>query len=41
MLQCWADMIDCWMRGDTARQLIAEAKRRAAEVHEDDLDDDL
>jgi integrase len=41
MLQCWADMIDCWMRGESARDLIIDAKRRAAEVHEDDLDDDL
>nr|WP_197335395.1 site-specific integrase [Ralstonia solanacearum] len=41
MLQCWADMIDAWMRGESARDLIADAKRRAAEVHEEDLDDDL
>lgn len=41
MLQCWGDMIDAWMRGESARDLIADAKRRAAEVHEDDLDDDL
>ncbi|WP_407074144.1 tyrosine-type recombinase/integrase [Ralstonia pseudosolanacearum] len=41
MLQCWADMIDAWMRGESAKELIADAKRRAAEVHEDDLDDDL
>lgn len=41
MLQCWADMIDAWMRGESARELIADAKRRAAEVHDDELDDDL
>ncbi|QIL83708.1 tyrosine-type recombinase/integrase [Diaphorobacter sp. HDW4A] len=41
MLQCWADMVEAWGRGDTARELIADAKRRAAEVHEDDIDDDL
>jgi len=41
MLQCWADMIEAWMRGESARDLIAEAKRRAAEVHEDDLDEDM
>lgn len=41
ILQCWADMIDAWTRGESARDLIADAKRRAAEVHEDDLDDDL
>jgi len=41
MLQCWADMVDAWVRGESARDLIADAKRRAAEVHEEDLDDDL
>jgi len=41
MLQCWADMIDKWVRGESARDLIADAKRRAAEIHEDDLDGDL
>ncbi|SDE08205.1 tyrosine-type recombinase/integrase [Paraburkholderia lycopersici] len=41
MLQCWADMIDAWLRGASAKDLIADAKRRAAEIHEDDLDDDL
>lgn len=41
MLQCWADMLDSWVRGESARDLIADAKRRAAEVHEEDLDDDL
>ena len=41
MLQCWADMVDAWMRGEAARDLIADAKRRAAEIHEDDLDDDI
>jgi integrase len=41
MLQCWADMVDAWTRGESARELIADAKRRSAEVREDDLDDDL
>lgn len=41
MLQCWSDMVDSWMRGESARDLIIEAKRKAAEIHEDDLDDDL
>ena len=41
MLQCWADMIDAWARGKSAKELIADAKRRAAEIHEDDLDGDL
>ncbi|MDR6503565.1 integrase [Burkholderia ambifaria] len=41
MLQCWADMVDAWTRGESARDLIADAKRRAAEVHDDELDEDL
>jgi integrase len=50
MLQCWADMLDAWAKGESAKDLIAElnaaspraaAKRRAAEVHDDELDDDL
>jgi integrase len=41
MLQCWADMIDAWMRGESAKELIADAKQRAAEIHDDELDDDL
>ena len=41
MHQCWADMVDAWARGESARELIANAKRRAAEFHEDDLDYDL
>ena len=41
MLQCWADKIDAWMRGESAKDLIADAKKRAAEIHEDDLDDDM
>ncbi|CAB3795075.1 tyrosine-type recombinase/integrase [Pararobbsia alpina] len=41
MLQCWSDMIDAWMRGESAKDLIAKGKQRAAEIHEDDLDDDM
>ena len=44
MLQAWADALDAldaWARGDSARDLLMDAKRRAAEVPEDDLDDDL
>lgn len=41
MLQAWADTIDAWFRGESARDLLMDAKRRAAEVREDDLDDDL
>ncbi|HEY4370492.1 MAG TPA: tyrosine-type recombinase/integrase [Burkholderiales bacterium] len=41
MLQCWADMIDTWMRGESARELIADAKRKAAEVLDLEVDEDL
>jgi integrase len=41
MLQCWADMLDAWVKGESAKELIADAKQRAAEVHDDELDDDL
>jgi hypothetical protein len=35
------DMVDAWVRGESAKELIADAKRRASEIHEDDLDGDL
>lgn len=41
MLQAWADTIDAWARGESARDLLMDAKRRAAEVPDDGLDDDL
>ncbi|KWA45816.1 integrase [Burkholderia multivorans] len=41
MLQAWADAIDAWTRGGSAKDLIADAKRRAAEVPIDALDDDM
>ncbi|QTL05570.1 hypothetical protein J5J86_09920 [Aquabacter sp. L1I39] len=41
MLQCWADMLHAWIDGRSAKDLIADAKQRAAEVHDDELDDDL
>ena len=41
MMQAWADAIDAWARGDSAKELIADAKRRASEVPDDALDDDL
>ena len=41
MLQCWADMLDAWVKGESAKELISDAKLRAAEVHDDELDDDL
>lgn len=41
MLQCWADMVDCWIRGESARDVIAEAKQKAAEVLDLEVDEDL
>lgn len=41
MLQAWGDAIDAWVRGESAKDLIADAKRRAAEVPVDALDDDM
>lgn len=41
MLQCWADMVDCWINGNSAREVIAEAKRKAAEVLDLEVDEDL
>lgn len=34
-------MVDASVKGESAKALIVDAKRRAAEVHEDELDDDL
>ena len=41
MMQCWADMIDCWVRGESARDVITEAKKKAAEVLDLEMDEDL
>lgn len=41
MMQCWADMVDAWARGESARELIGEAKRKAAEVLDLDMAEDL
>lgn len=41
MLQAWADTVDCWTRAESAKDLIAGAKRRPAEVPVDALDDDM
>ena len=41
MLQAWADAVDAWVRGQSARDLLTDAKRRAAEVPAEELDDDL
>ena len=26
LMQVWADMVDCWMRGETAREVIVRGK---------------
>lgn len=41
MMQCWADMIDCWVRGESARDLILAAKKQAAEVLDLEIDEDM
>lgn len=41
MMQCWADMVDCWARGESARDVIAAAKKKAAEVLDLEMDEDL
>ena len=28
LMQVWADMLDCWMRGETAREVIVSGKAR-------------
>lgn len=35
MLQAWADMIDCWVAGESARDVIAQAKVMVANVNDD------
>lgn len=41
MMQCWADMVDCWVRGESARDLILAAKKQAAEVLDLEIDEDM
>lgn len=41
VLQCRADTVDAWVKGESANALIVDAMRRAAEVHEDEPEDDL
>ena len=41
MMQCWADMIDCWVRGESARDLILAAKKQAAEVLDLEIDEEI
>ena len=41
LLQGWADMIDCWMKGESARDVIAQAKLRIDDAAHDDTARDL
>ncbi len=41
MMQAWGDMIDRWVRGESARDVITDAKKKAAEVLDLEVDEDL
>lgn len=41
LMQGWADMVDCWMRGESAKEVIAATKVRIDEAAHDDADMDL
>jgi integrase len=41
MMQAWGDMIDRWVRGESARDVITDAKKKAAEVLDLEMDEDL
>jgi integrase len=41
LMQGWADMVDCWLRGDSAKDLIAEAKIKIDTAAHDDTEMDL
>jgi len=34
-MQVWADMVDCWMRGETARAVIVQGKSKIDEAAHD------
>lgn len=34
-MQVWADMLDCWMRGETAREAIVRGKAKIDEAARD------
>ena len=34
-MQVWADMVGCWMRGETARQVIVGGKAKIDEAAHD------
>jgi integrase len=41
MTQCWADMVDRWLRNESARDVIAEAKKKAFEALDLEIAEDL
>lgn len=41
IMQGWADMVDCWLRGESAKEVIAATKVRIDEAAHDDADMDL
>ena len=40
-MQGWADMIGCWAKGESAREVIVQAKLRIDEAAHDDSESDL
>jgi len=41
IMQGWSDMVDCWLRGESAKEVIATTKARIDEAAHDDADIDL
>ena len=41
MMQAWADMLTLWEQGQSAKEVIAKARRDASEVMDLELADDL
>lgn len=41
LMQGWADMVDCWTKGETAREVVAQTKVKIDEAAHDDSELDL
>lgn len=41
IMQGWANMVDCWLRGESAKEIIAATKVKIDEAAHDDADMDL
>ena len=41
LMQGWADMVDCWLKGDTAREVVQLAKMKIDEAAHDDSEMNL